>query len=332
MTSMRLVLLGMLLVLGIAAGFLMLSGSSPEKPAENKGRIWKNTDCKECHPGVWEEWESSWHKMAYVDPLFKKLTNNYADTSCNDCHIPRNIPEVGFGRATLPRISDKMSGIHCLSCHFDGKAVVGTRDLPSAPCRPRAAPELSTELSCIGCHNQHQLHEEWRKTVFFKKGIDCIDCHMTEVDRTRDGKPFKGKHHGFISSRNRDFSKTPVLVRAVGPGDPGGKTGIIQVSIKNEKSGHDFPSDSRYKAADLITRFFTADGTPIGDVMKERFHNPLRDSLDQTKTQIPHDVTRSFAYPIPSGAGHAEVQLLYRIMKTDPNDDSHNLFRRVVRW
>jgi hypothetical protein len=104
------------------------------------------------------------------------------------------------------------------------------------------------------------------------------------------------------------------------------------VSIKNVRSGHDFPSDSRYKAADLITRFFTPDGTPLGDAMQERFHNPLRNALDQTKTQIPNGETRAFEYPVPEGAGHAEVKLMYRIMKDDPNVDSQKLFRKVVRW
>ena len=332
MSGLRLVLIGALVIVGLVGLVLLLTASPPEDPGKAADREWTNAECKACHPGVWAEWEASWHHMAYIDPLYIKLTQNHAQTSCDDCHIPRPIPEVGFGPRTLPRVSDKMTGINCLSCHHDGKRIVGTRDLPSAPCSPRKAPELSTELGCIGCHNQHKLHEEWRKTVFFKQGIDCIDCHMPTVDRSRDGKPFKGKHHAFISSRYRDFSKIPVEVRALGPADPGGKAGVVRVSIKNLRSGHDFPSDSRYKAADLITRFFTPDGTPLGEKKQERFHNPLRNAMDQTKTQIPNGITRSFEYPVPEGAGPAEVKLMYRIMKDDPNVDSHKLFRRVVRW
>lgn len=334
MNTIRWILIGLLLAAGFAGGAFIVAGGGGELPAPppEARRVWKNDDCKSCHAEVWDEWYASWHRMAYIDPLYKKMSGDYADKSCDDCHIPRNIPEVGFGPRTLPRASDKASGINCLSCHYDGKSVVALNANPTAPCAPRAAPELGTELGCIGCHNQHKLHEEWRKTVFFKNGVDCNDCHMPVVERQRPGRVVKGRHHGYISSRNRDLSKLGVRVTARGPTDAGGTAETVSVAITNEKSGHDFPSDSRHKAADLITRFLAKDGRPIGEPHLERFHIPARDALDQVRTTIPHGETRSFDYPVPIGAAQAEVRLLYRILKNDPNDDSQQLFRKVVRW
>lgn len=317
----------------VAAWMFLAGGETPGGGGGDPHKNWANTDCRSCHQDVWDEWEPGWHHLAYVDPLYKKMTNNYADTSCDDCHIPRNIPEVGFGPRTLARVSDKKSGIHCLSCHFDGTRIVAARDNPSAPCTPRGDPQLSSEMSCIGCHNQHKLHEEWRATPYFKQGIGCIDCHMPEVDRVRNGKVVKGRRHGFISSRRRDpNARLGVDIEVKGPADDGGAAGRLAVSITNARIGHNFPSDSRHKAVDLITTFFRTDGSAIGDPRVERFHNPLRQATDQTNTQIPHGVTRRFDYDVPTDAVRARVDLLYRIMKTDPDGDAHRLFRRDVQW
>ena len=333
MNAIRMILIAALSIAAIAGVYFIVAGKTGSPAvAGPPERVWRNDDCRSCHPGVWQEWYDSWHRLAYVDPLYKKLSNNYADKTCDDCHIPRNIPEVGFGPRTLPRASEKESGINCLSCHYDGRSVVALRDNPAAGCRPRGAPELGTELGCIGCHNQHKLHEEWRNTIYFKQGIDCIDCHMPAVTRTRGDRTFEGRHHGFISSRNRDFSHSAVSVAVVGPGDPDGHAGRLVVSVTNEKIGHDFPSDSRHKAVDLVTRFLGADEHTLGEPRRERFHIPARDALDQTRTTIPHGETRTFEYRIPEEAAAAEVLLLYRIMKDDPNVDSQQLFRRIVRW
>ncbi|MBN2491745.1 MAG: ammonia-forming cytochrome c nitrite reductase subunit c552 [Planctomycetes bacterium] len=333
MNALRLSLIA-LLSIGTAVGiYYIVAGASPPPAASAPPeRIWRNEDCRACHPDVWQEWWESWHRMAWVDPLFKKLSNNYADRTCYDCHIPRNIPEVGFGPRTLPRASDKESGIHCLSCHYDGRSVVALRANPSAPCRPRAAPELGTELACIGCHNQHKLHEEWRNSVYFQQGVGCTDCHMPVVERRREDRTVAGRHHAFLSSRNRDFSRLAVAVSVVGPKEPGGRTDRLTVSITNQEVGHDFPSDSRHKAVDLMTQFLGADEQPLGPAHRERFHIPRRDALDQTRTTLPHGETRTFEYPLPAGAAAAEVQLVYRIMKDDPNVDAQTLLRRIVRW
>ena len=330
MNAARIILLGALAMALVGGLAFIVLGEKPEPPPSQ--RVWRNEACQACHPEVWEEWNASWHRLAYVDPLYTKLSANHTDTSCDDCHIPRNIPEVGFGPRTLPRVSDKESGINCLSCHHDGRNIVAARARPDAGCQPIRVPDLSTEMACIGCHNQHKLHEEWRRTPYYRQGVTCIDCHMPEVERRRGEARITGRHHGFIASRNRDFRRSAVAVRVKGPGDPGGQPGVVQVAITNETSGHDFPSDSRHKSADLITRFLAAGEQPVGKTHQERFHIPARDALDQTRTTIPHGETRSFLYRIPEDAVQAEVRLLYRILKDDPQDDSQQLFRRVIRW
>lgn len=332
MSTLRWILVAALLAAG-AWGAYALWGPRPALPPPS--RSWRNEACRECHPQVYAEWERSWHRHAYVDPLFKKLSQNYADTSCFDCHLPRPLPEVGLENRPLPRLSRKEAGIDCLTCHFDGRRVVGVRERPAAGCRPRGEPKLATELACKGCHDQHKLHEEWRRTPFFARGVDCIDCHMPAVTRRGpEGRSRPGRHHGFISSRWRDprWLPTAVDVTVRGPADPGGRPGFLEVAVTNRRAGHNFPSDSRYKAADLVTRFYTASGHPLGEAVRERFHNPLRDALDQRNTQIPYGETRRFRYRLPGGAAYAEVRLLYRILKTDPDRDAHVLFRRVVRW
>jgi cytochrome c554/c'-like protein len=347
MNVFRWVLIGAILILALVGVYRLAGGpaqtdagapSGPETAGASGAsatpdtRVWRNEDCQACHPGVWKEWFDSWHRMAWVDPLFKARSNDYADTSCYDCHIPRNIPEVGFGPRTLPRASDKKSGIHCLSCHYDGQRIVSARENPTGDCQPRYAPELGTELACLGCHNQHGLHDEWKKTIYFQQGVGCNDCHMPVVKRPRGDRMVEGRHHGFHASRNRDPGPMSVRVTATGPGDTGGKAGVVQVAVKNEKIGHDFPADSRHRSADLVTRFLDPENKVVGEVRTERFHIPLRDALDQTRTTIPHGQTRSFRYPIPDGATQAEVALLYRLEKDDPTIEPYTLFEKTVRW
>jgi nitrate/TMAO reductase-like tetraheme cytochrome c subunit len=316
-----------LLIAGFAAliGFITFgTGSPPENPPR---QFMRSESCRECHPEVYAEWESSWHAKAWVDPFVREQSDNFKNKDCIPCHAPRPVFERGIrsGERVVERASNRGVGVDCISCHRlpEGGFAAASKD-PEGPCGPVHRPELLSAALCAPCHNQHDTVNEWLDSPAQLKGENCNDCHMPVVERKgRNSDPLRrGRDHSSPGGHSVELlKKSYSLYHEVKE-----ENGIwrLKVRIVNDKTGHNLPADSRHRALDLILTLYRPGGLPYEAMdgereygqgpgtYRKRFRNPYR-SEQKENTQIPSGGEAVLDVPIPDKAQRAVIQVIYKL-------------------
>ncbi|MFT7517174.1 MAG: hypothetical protein ACI84O_000964 [Myxococcota bacterium] len=288
----------LLAVIGIAVLALMIV---PKKVAAAT-ELHSSTQCLECHAGVASEWQDSHHAFAYKNPEVRKLSNDFANQECIACHAPQPVLRFEPGERVLARQSQRGLGVDCLACHSitGGGVATGNRQSnSSAPCRPQYVERIVGVELCASCHNQHKTVDQWRGAPEELKGDNCLTCHMTPEFR-QGGR--RGSNHSFPASHDLTALQSAVSL----------SLDWAKVTLINDGSGHNFPTDERSRAADLEVRY-QIDGA-LGEWQRlYRFRDPYRDETDLTNTQLPSG--ESISFELDDTAQVIEVRLLY---KTNP--------------
>lgn len=264
--------------------------------------------CKACHPQVFAEWAASQHADSWTGPAVRKLSNDFRNTDCIDCHAPRPVFETGIGNRVLPRASRRHEGVDCIACHLlpDGR-IAGTRTDREAPCRPVATPDLGRPEFCAGCHDQHETVQQWRASAYAAEGTSCIDCHMPY----RDGDPARGRDHTSPGGTSLALLRSAVQLRGERSGEG------WRIEVENVGAGHSFPTDERSRAADLFWRPLAAAGAePARWRHLYRFRDPYRHEVDLPVTLLEAHGTRAVSLGSrehgPDAGGAVEVALFYK--------------------
>jgi hypothetical protein len=317
--------------LGLAAlgtGVFLARGTD-QAPAAATLRFESAQQCRGCHPDVDAEWRGSHHQIAFTNPEVRALSDDFRKEECMDCHLPRPLAVTGFGKRTLPRRTHFDEGVSCITCHLgqDG-GVLAARDLPSAPCKPRRSAEFLAVSACESCHNQHQTTDQWRASAWAQKGVHCNDCHMPDVDRHRaDGSVRRGRGHVFHGAHDLPTLQQAGTFAAAREGPD------LVLSLTNTGAGHNFPTEERHRAVDLVYRFVDAGGTASAWQRAYRFRQPYRDEPGEN-TQLPAGATKAVRLAIPATAVRAEARLWYRLTPFvgDGDPKSFLLAEREVTW
>jgi len=298
---LALVLLGLILIVAIQ---IAAAGTSPPDTVTQANRWQSSKQCRECHQDVWDEWHGSHHQIAYLNPVVRQLSDDFRNKECQACHLPRPISATGYGQRTLPRLTLPDEGVSCLTCHLgkDGE-VLGRHGKPGVPCQPRESTDLVSMELCQSCHNQHRTTDQWRESRYAVEGTTCNHCHMPKVDRGAGrqgfGHVFKGAHDkATLQSAGR------LATRVDG--------GELVVSLENVGAGHNFPTEERHRAVDIMCRFQLRDGTETPWTRTFRFRQPYRDEPGED-TQLPAGQQKTVRVAVPHDAAKALVRLWYRL-------------------
>ncbi len=288
-----------IVVLGLAAWLLVALFGSPPAEAEPLS-FTSSQQCAECHAGVYEEWDESWHSESWVDPEVRALSRDFANADCIDCHAPRPIFETGIGNRVLPRTARRVEGVDCIACHMlpDG-SVAGTLTNSKAPCRPVGRRELVDPLFCAGCHDQHKTVQQWLASDYPEQGQDCVACHMPY----RDGDPANGRDHTMHGGHSVEMLRAAVELRGAR------EDGVWVVEVENVGAGHNYPTDERSRASDVFWR-------PAGETTWRhlyRFRNPYRHEVGLEDTELPAHATQRLPVDDPGARGAIEVALFYKL-------------------
>jgi nitrate/TMAO reductase-like tetraheme cytochrome c subunit len=276
-----------------------------------------STQCKSCHEDVYAEWQGSHHQIAFTNPEVRKLSDDFKKEECMDCHLPRPLAITGFGSPPLPRRTYFDEGVSCISCHLgpDG-GIVGRNDRPEVPCKPKRSMEFLAVDACASCHNQHFTTDQWRESIYAKLGTDCSSCHMPEIQRTReDGSTRMGRKHVFHGCHDEATLKSAGKFTVTTDGAE------LVLQLENVGAGHNFPTEERHRAVDMMYRFVAADGTAGEWQRAWRFRMPYRDEMEPINpgnepgenTQLPAGKKKAIRVPIDRGAVAAETRLWYRL-------------------
>ncbi|MBI4567136.1 MAG: hypothetical protein HY719_01925 [Planctomycetes bacterium] len=307
-------------------------------------RFVKNEQCRACHQEIYDEWAGSMHALAWNDTIFQNEAKGRED--CYPCHVPVPLFETGLGKRPLARVAARAEGIGCVECHLDvtrgmvaGVASPATGG-PGGDCRPAYGPEISTPEFCAPCHDQHDTMKEWRASPF-AASKNCNACHMLEVTRpiVPGGAPRLSHRHDFLGGhRIEEFEKTlgepPVVVVA----SWSRANRRLRIALKNTGTGHNFPTDARFRVARLLLELRDAadrplpplgrvarvaeDGAPFkGDGLRpatppvvEHFQYVFRD-LGGEKNTVEADGLREYFYAVTGDdAATAVVRLVYKLV------------------
>ncbi len=206
-----------------------------------------NHSCKECHEGIYDEYQNSMHSKSYFnDELHRKIANAADNTkyACATCHMPmaNNLKELISGEAR-PDKSNKThtDAISCYFCHTiayvktSHKFNINTKARQAEHYKPTlygrlVNPDDSDKHSsvsnpvyakkvCMGCHS-HKLNDN-NVTIFRamdtkQESLGCIKCHMPEVEGGAEkmDKRARGHHasHRFLGIYDKAFRKTGVEI------------------------------------------------------------------------------------------------------------------------
>ncbi|MEO6596408.1 MAG: multiheme c-type cytochrome [Planctomycetota bacterium] len=313
----------LLATLGGITAFLS-SGGSGHSQTNSTVRWESSAQCKACHEGVYAEWLGSHHQIAFTNPEVKALSDDFRKEECMDCHLPRPLAVTGFGKRTLPRRTHFDEGVSCISCHLgpDG-GIVARNDRPEVPCKPKRSEAFFAVEACASCHNQHFTTDQWRASHYAALGTDCSSCHMPEVQRVRADKSARmGRGHVFTGCHDKEYLRTAGKFLVV-------RDGIeLVLSLQNTNTGHNFPTEERHRAVDMLYRFVTASGA--GEWQRAyRFRMPYRDEAEPINpgnasgenTQLPAGATKVVRVPMLADAIAVEARLWYRLTPYCGDDD-----------
>lgn len=319
-----------------AVAFLSQGGAERTGGAAPAVRWESAEQCRQCHADVFAEWEGSHHQIAFTNPEVRALSDDFRKEECMDCHLPRPLAITGFGKRTLPRRTHFDEGVSCITCHLaaDG-GILGRSDRPDAPCKPRASEAFLAVDACASCHNQHWTTDQWRASRYSAQGTDCAACHMPAVERKRaDGSVRMGRKHVYEGAHDTAMLRKAGRFEVARDGD------AIVLSLTNVGAGHDFPTEERHRAVDMLYRFATEDGAEPGPWQRAwRFRMPYRDEMEPINpgnapgesTQLPAGASKAVRVPVPAGAVAVEARLWYRLTPFCGDDDPRSTLLEEAR-
>jgi len=315
--------LGLLVVVvgGFAGTIALLSDGAQADAHDGQQTRWESSkQCQECHADLYDEWYGSHHQIAFTNPEVRLLSDDFRKEECMDCHLPRPLAVTGFGKRTLPRRTHFNEGVSCITCHLaaDG-GILGRNNRPEVPCKPQASTEFLMVDACASCHNQHGTTDQFLASHFAKQGNDCATCHMPEIERVRkDGSKRMGRKHVWDGCHNVDSLKS------AGKFEVAVDAGELVLSLTNVGAGHNFPTEERHRAVDMMYRFVAdKDGEAQTSQWQRayRFRQPYRDEQEPVNdgnapgenTQLAAGATKAVRIKIPAGATTAQARLWYRL-------------------
>ncbi len=332
--------LALVLVAAVTGVILWLvQGEDPDQNVDNNGtakplqqkappRFSSSQQCKVCHERVYKEWRGSHHAMAYTNPEVRKLSDDFAQKECRSCHLPKPILQTGAGERTLYRQSRPNDGVDCLSCHLDPQGRIAGRNASKQGCQPVANADLISMKLCESCHNQHQTTDQWRASPYPAQGITCNSCHMAEV---KEGDRVLGRDHGYPGCHDLEMLKSAGELRAQRQGNK------VHVEVENKGAGHNFPTEERHRAVDIVWRILGKDEAKKSSAEAPftrlyRFRQPYRGDPGPN-TQLPAAQTWMGEIDVPDGAAGQlmQIRMIYKLTPFLEDQEGQLLAKKEVQ-
>ena len=320
-------------------------------------------DCGVCHREIYEEWKTSIHAKAYVDPFFQAYWRKDNQIwICLNCHtplenqqpelimeIPRNRVEKAVKKPN-PRYDPEFQqeGISCAACHVRDGVIIGPYDDSQAPHPTRYDPIFRSAELCYRCHQVPAgpfqfyrfgpcgTYPEFEGGHYYEAGYICQTCHMPEVERPAAvGGPIRTvRRHLWRGGHDPDQIKRAVTVKlSADPADMTAGSDIeFTLLLTNSGAGHNLPTGDP-------DRYFTIEFQVLdqkGAVLKEKSYTMGRWILWQPVIWEVYDNRLSplesrdytFRYSLPSKERGKILKLRSVIRYHIMTEKGHDMLRR----
>lgn len=229
-----------------------------------------SSKCGECHSDIYREWKNSLHAASFEDPVFldayKKVLNPQDKKLCLTCHVPT----VSITKDYEVQKEISKEGITCDFCHSVKDIKEGKFELLMGDTKFGPLTDIPKNLNighknkyseiflkaefCKTCHefkNKYGVYvldtyNEWKESEYSSKGIQCQNCHMTEIPFTKivDPKVYPSERlitdhkclGGHSEIRLKKAASLNVLYKIEN------NKIIVSVYVTNNESGHKIPT------------------------------------------------------------------------------------------
>lgn len=137
---------------------------------------------------------------------YTAFINQSLEAECVGCHAPQNLfediyagfeflpmsvlgkmPTDTFFTDPKPRVAERLTGIDCLSCHYNGKDVLASKNFKEKKenrslegyCFPKSSVFLSSDLLCASCHHSNYNDKENFREII---SMNCNSCHTEKIN------------------------------------------------------------------------------------------------------------------------------------------------------
>ncbi|MBI3621553.1 MAG: hypothetical protein HY208_05125 [Nitrospirae bacterium] len=250
--------------------------------------------CGQCHQAIYEEWKTSIHAHAFVDPLFQAYWRKDRQIwICLNCHAPLENQQPLLIKGLVndnaerpitepnPRYDAEyqLEGITCATCHVRDGVVLGPFDDAVAPHPTRYDPRFRTTEICYTCHQVKsgalQFYNGGPCATFFefeggpyaKRGYVCQNCHMPEIERpiAVGGPVRQGRQHLWRGGHSPEMIQRALEAQLVPPATEvraGGEARFL-LQITNAGAGHSIPTGDPDRSFQVELELKDANGTVI---------------------------------------------------------------------
>ncbi len=247
-------------------------------------------DCARCHREVAEEWATTTHGFAWIDPFYREeLEDRRKPEDCHGCHIPQPVHLTGLAEKPVPREAARELGVACESCHRGPEGtILGPRGTPTEAHVSKRAETFvgaGTNELCAACHGTFVgpvigLARDFATAEIALGGASCVGCHMAEVERRWANLPEgesgeeaplrKGRSHALQTPRDPAF-----LRRALGFDVK--VEGEVTVLSVESRAGHRVPGLIG-RVLELEIELLGADGAQVATAkLSIDTDNPLKE-------------------------------------------------------
>jgi Cytochrome c554 and c-prime len=271
--------------------------------------------CGACHREIYEEWKTSIHSQAWVDPYFQvDWKFDRAQQICKNCHIPLDRQQehkvLGFRDAEKwkPILSDNPAfdpklqheGVTCAACHFkDGKILGVNGDLQT----PHSVAKLADPNEiCLRCHVVQGARWDtffrfppcgtaaeieagagrWQGrsgelTVRNASELGCVQCHMPVVERALvdGGRVRQARRHLWRGGHDPAMVKQGLDIRFAEIGADAADRRAFALTLTNVGAAHYLPTGTPDRYLTVRLRVLDQDG----HALEEEEHSLKRTTM-----------------------------------------------------
>ncbi|MGC2517879.1 MAG: multiheme c-type cytochrome [Burkholderiales bacterium] len=272
-------------------------------------------DCAVCHREFYEEWKTSIHSQAWVDPYFQvDWKFDGAQQVCKNCHIPLDRQQehqvLGFRDTEKwkPILADnpdfdpglQHEGVTCAACHLKDGKILGPYGDAQAP-HPVKKLADNNEI-CLRCHVVQGARWDtfyrfppcgtaaeieagegrWQgrsgeMTVRNVSELGCVQCHMPVVERplVEGGRVRTGRRHQWRGGHDPAMVKQGLDVRLAEIGADAADRRAFVLTLTNVGAAHYLPTGTPDRHLTVQLRVLDREG----HVLEEEDHTLKRTTL-----------------------------------------------------
>ena len=226
----------------------------------------------------------------------------HAAGNCAACHAPAMALRSPFGSDPTQAAGVEKEGIFCDLCHKVEDVTIDTAGgrpgiLSMTFKRPPDGDELflgplddvfpgpdgfrplyRESRYCAACHHGtfwnllvYSEYREWADSAYARKGIQCQDCHMKPIGRTRriaasahggiQRRPEAISNHSQLGLNDEAFMRAALALRTGASAGEG--TLAVTVTVRNVGAGHHLPTGSPMRNMLLLVEAADGSGAPL---------------------------------------------------------------------